>query len=399
MTQRLILKLGESLADPINWAVTETRADGVEIVSTGAVETAAALNEIPGAAANNPALALVPAEQVIYRRLPSPPRQAKKLMAAAALALEDTICQPVDELHIAVNRHDDSAEIAGISDHLMQQWRDAFEAAGLKVTILTSDAAVLAASSDAAILFQDGDRVIITAPTVQAAAEFGLIHSAGASLADSFGEVDAQAYGDLAAAGLSHVPNLSLEGDASDTVFFQLASNGLKKGAPTNLLQGAYAEQRDWLLTLGQWRAPTLAAASLFAFFCAVQITDALRVDRAADAWKARVTALHETAFPDKIDVDPVSNARMVVGAGNSGDDFVSLLEPVAEALGANEPVALDRIGFNGAQSELQITVRTKDNAAIERLIETLKQGGLSVQYNGGRRTRGDWVGEIMVGR
>lgn len=391
MTQTLLLRLGTTLLDPVEWSLAE---NGV-VQSGGVVDNVDDLRAIVDPLEPEQSIAFLPAEATTLRTMSAPPKSLVKFRAAASYILEDVLCEPIENIHFGVQQpfigeKDDTTE-AGVTDsnastpglilatsaETVEGWLAALTAAGVELDVLTSDAAGLIDPAGAPRVIIDGNRVLVAGPGIAVACEADLFEFVRSDLAEAAG------------APLSSV---------SDAPLLPLLAMQSGRVTGVNLLQGRFARRWDWRADVARLRRPAAIAAGIAALLFVTVAAEAWRKDRMATRWRALTTELHASSFPDARTADPVVHARRVLQSGEAGASFTGLSSTVAAAIESAEGVQVDRLNFDAARGRIVVSVRSRTDDAIEAFREALAARGVTVRDNGGyRRSRGQWVGELIA--
>ncbi|MHA7872149.1 MAG: type II secretion system protein GspL [Hyphococcus sp.] len=396
MNETLILMLGGSPEDPVRWALLGP--EGVR--AADAVEDGQSLALIAERADSaERVVAILPGESVAMRAMPSPPRVDSKFRAAAMYLLEDDLAEPLEELHIAVQRRETYGAAFAIKRAIMDAWRDCFADAGFSPDILAADFSLLNDRVNQGVVIFEADRLICAIGDRGFAAERPLADHLAASLVADETIDDIVAYGDPQTERFDVADKqISWAGSADDVrLLTRYAEAGAARDAP-NLLQGGYRKRRDWRGGLAPWRRTAVLAATCLAAFLGVVVTDGVRSARIASTLNNRALEIHRTAFPEAANVNPRDHARRMLSTGQSGPAFLALTANLAETLGEEAPVQVDRIRFNAARGEFAVNVSFADINDLEALKASLAARGVSVRETGGvRRTGGRYIGELQV--
>jgi general secretion pathway protein L len=396
VNETLILLLGAAPDAPVRWAF---RGDG-RILLADTAENVAALAAIAARARGaRTAAAIMQGEDAAMRALPAPPKAQAQFRAAASYLLEDELAENLEQIHVATQRHDSGAGLAlAARKAVVERWREALREAGVAPDILTADYALLAMAPGRAVIVDAGDRVIGAAGLQGFALERPAADEVVAALLQDESLTEIVIYGprtvDIEREGVS----VDWRGPLGDAALFSLYGEALDAGRAPNLLQGVYRKRRDWRGALGPWRlAAALAAASL-ALFMLVGVADAVRSLRFADRLEAETLELHRAAFPDAQDADPRTHARQILASGGGSASFLALSNSIADSLGENEGVQIDRIRYNAARDEYSVNLRFTEVSELEALKRALEGRGVATAETGGvRRTGNVYLGELRM--
>ena len=396
MSETLILLLGENPGQPVRWGLLGP--DGV-IAADIAFDMDGLAALAPRAADAQMIVGVLPGEQVAMRVMPSPPRVAAKFKAAAMYLLEDDLAEALDELHIAVMRHEGSGVAFAVKKSTMNEWREIFSAIDIHLDMMVPDFSLLRSASDEGVIVFDQRRMICAAG--------GRAFSADRPLADSLAETlmsnelveTIVAYGDpnterFDAGGKP----IRWAGGADDVSLFKLyASNAAHNDTP-NLLQGAYRKSQDWRGALSPWRRAAVLTAACLVGLVGVSIADGTRSARLAEQLDRQALALHRTAFPEAANINPREHARRILSSRTAGPVFLSLTADVTDSIDEEDQIQIDRIRYNAARGEFAINLSFTDINDLEALKAKLTSRGIGVTEAGGvRRSGARYIGELQV--
>jgi type II secretion system protein L len=396
VTDLVVLKLGQSLEDPVAWGAFS----GGSLGEAGRVANVAALSQI---AHRIPAdvriVAIAPGEQVAAREIPSPPKQPSKLQAAAAYLFEDDLAEPIEDIQIATQVKDKGATAFAVSKSIVRYWLDGLSAAGVTVTELTPDFACLGGSATACVFAADGRRVIASRGVAGFAAEQELAEVVAPSLIDAAGDATIVAYGAHEAIGRwtpKPVERRPLTHEAD--LLSVLGANLAAKGQTVNLLTGEFRRKTKLSFKLGPYRrvAGLAAGVAVAALFWGA--ASGLRDARVASRYEETAAALHKAAFPTFAGSDIRAHAREIVAGGGSAARFLDLNSRLSAGVASNDGVAIERLRFDSARGLFTFSIRSSSDAGIEAFRASLDGQGLVATDNGGYRRIGDsWTGEMTA--
>ncbi|MBB5518753.1 type II secretion system protein GspL [Amphiplicatus metriothermophilus] len=394
MTDLLLMLLGESPDAPLRWG----RVRDGRLIEGGRLDDARGLAALQDHAAEASLVAaLLPGEQVATRRLAAPPRDERKLRAAAEFLIEDELGEPIADLHVAVGADARGALAVAVRRRIVENWLEAFAGAGIGCALLSADYLALPPADNAAVVIFDGARVVAAMPDGGFAVETALFERIAAGVFSD--EVERiSVLGDAVHRRLlPRTVALEWLGASGDAALILAYAQAIAESSPVNLRQGAYRRRRDWRAAFAPWRRAAALAAALAALLLVAGVADGLRAHRIADRWSEAASAVHATAFPDAVGENPAAHARRVLAAGG-GPSFLALSARFAEAVEATGTVEIERITFDAARGDFIVSVRSRSDADIEDLKQRLAALGVETRDSGGyRRAGADWVGELAA--
>ena len=397
MSETLVLLLGKSPDDPIQWGLVAGSDVKIADIAPSAADLGSVADRVSAEAF---IVAILPGEQAALRAMASPPKAAAKFRAAATYLLEDELAESCDGLHVAVTRRNENSGTAlAVKKKIMSGWIDILDEFGLSPDIVTADFALLPHGDGRAVVVFETHRVWGAVGYDGFAAE--------RSLSDVFLErlIADGPIEELIGFGNAKVERRDFAGrqviwqqDSDVASLFRLFANTARSAGIPNLRQGAYRKRRDWHGDFGEWRKTAMLAAACAALAFVLAIADGARQLRIADHYERETAELHREAFPANANADPRRHARSILSSGSGGMRFLSLSTRFAESVEENGQIQVDRIRFNSARGEFAISLRFTDINELEQLKQLLADRGIAASETGGvRRSGGFYVGELRV--
>ena len=120
--EQLIVRLGSDAQAPVSWLVWSTTES--EVIASGVLPDADALDSLSERAGQRPIIALVPSSDVVLKWVTLPPRAGRKIIAAIPFMLEDELSEDIAELFFAMGpKRRDAQAVAVVRHDKMQTWR------------------------------------------------------------------------------------------------------------------------------------------------------------------------------------------------------------------------------------------------------------------------------------
>ncbi len=396
MTDLVVLKLGLSPGEPVAWgAFSDGRFD-----EAGRVGSVAAL---AGATDRFPAavriVAVLPGEQVALREIPTPPKQTAKLRAAARYLLEDELAENIDDLHVVVTAGPEGARAFAISKALMTSWIDAFAEAGVAVTSLCVDYALIGGGPSVCIIAADRGRIIAARGGAGFAAELSLADIIMPSFLQAAADAPIVSYGAHEHAGRWAAAPVERRPLAHEADLIALFGESIRaKGGYPEFLSGEFRPKRQSSVHLQVWRRPAALAASLALALVALGGASGLKDWRIAERYESTAETLHKSAFPAYEGGDIRSHVRGLLASGAKTAGFLEMTARLTSGLEAQPGVSIERIRFDAARGQYVFSIRSTSDAGIEAFRTSLLEKGIEATDNGGYRRTGDqWIGEMTA--
>ena len=398
MTENLILILGQSPDDPVRYAFVSTDATGVLLsdVARGVADLA----EISERAANaKTVIAVLPGEQAAMRAVAAPPSSNTKFRAAAAYLLEDDLAEPLETLHIAIDRHSSGAGLAlATKVALLTEWIEAFAEAGLDPDVITPDFATLPFEPDQAIFVFEEERIFGVSGLRGFALETGLAGILKNGVVDADQVTGIIAYGNRDDKRFTGEIPVEWRAASMAELFSDFARNEYAVKTSPNFRTGAYRKKHDWSGSAGAWRRAAMLAAACFVALTGAYVVGGIRDVRTAGKIENEIAALHTAAFPAAANVDPENHARGILNTRTDRPAFLPITSSLAEGVTESGAVQIQRIRYNAARGEYSVNLQFDDVGDLEVLKQSLTARGLTASETGGLRRIGDgYVGELRV--
>lgn len=385
MTQTLVFYLGQSQDDPVALGRLEDGAVAHVAHAEDFADAVALARDEPPV---DRILAILPGEQVIVRRMAAAPASDAKLQAAAALLLEDELAEPIAQVHVVACRQGDQASAIAARASLVEDWVEAFRAAGAALDAMTVDSACLATSDHRLVRVDFGDRTVVAHAGGGFAAEADLAEEALRALARSAPLEDAGAV----------LADLGRSADCGDPYSVVLAAAGASDEPPPNLLQGRFRERSGARFALSPWRRAAMLGAGLLVSIGMLTVAAAMRDASVAGRYVRAAEEIYYGSHPEARGLDLRADARARLMAARSAADFSTLAAAVGTALADHDAVSIDRIVFDERRRDFVFSVRAASDAAIEAFRSDLRAAGVPVSdASGYRRTGAAWVGDMRV--
>ncbi|MFN3960121.1 MAG: type II secretion system protein GspL [Parvularculaceae bacterium] len=396
MTGMVILKLGQASGDALAWGLF---ADG-RLAEAGRAEGVAALADVKGRFPEDARIvAVLPGETVALRDIPSPPKQAAKLRAAAGYLLEDELAEAIEDLHLVITGGADGARAYAISKNLMRAWIDAFAEAGVALSGVSVDYALLGGGPSVCVIAADGERIIASRGVAGFAAELALADLVAPAFLAAAGDAAIVSYGAHEPVGrwaTAPVERRPLAHEADLIALFGAHLDA--KGAYPDFLSGEFRPKQQLSLRLGPWKRPGALAAGLAAALVALGAASGLRDWRIAARYEASAEALHKSAFPTFAGGDIRSHVRGLLAGGAKTASFLDMTARLTAGLEAHPGVSIERIRFDAARGQYVFSIRSRSDSGIEAFRAGLAAAGIEATDNGGYRRTGDqWTGEMTA--
>lgn len=391
MNEQLIVRLGSKADQSISWLVWAPLTQ--EVIASGEVAAVSELAALAERLGRRSVIALVPAADVVLKKVALPAKPNKQLLQALPYMLEEEHAEDIDKLYLALGKAElvDGQywqQVALCQRQRIEQWLDWLQTAGFTVSRLLPDALLLPAD---------------TVPCCIELQQQWLLRQDGwqATAIESSWWPDYLALAALPAI-TSYSPwpahILQQSQPAAPELPLALLAKGLDKTDFT-LLQGTYAPQRpqnqQWL----QWRFSISLVATCLVIYL---------LQLAGQVWqqKQQLSQVQQQLRNEYLQVFPgerITNLsrqlqQKLQSAGGVGpqQNFLTLLAELQLRLEALPDIRLDSLRYDANRQELRFTASAAGFPSFEQLKLQLEQAGYSVEQgalsNDGNRVQGSIV-------
>lgn len=333
-------------------------------------------------------VAVVPGERVTLHRVTLPMRSRAALVRALPFALEESLSEDIESLHIVAGKRDARGILAAVVAHRdMEAWLLGLHAAGLEPRWMFPDSLLLpvAAPGVFSILPCSRGRCIVRAedsePVVVAEdlCELWQQHEEqrlGKTLQRNRLSAGVGDAGAGAAAGAGD-PGVHAPGGSGAATADAVLLRELRSPMPLNLLTGRYAGRNKAVSDWRPWRIPaalTLCAAILWLVSLMLELR---QLERAVMALEDATETLFRETLPDTRMVDPVRQFGQFLEQQTAAADgpgpvlvrFAALVDVVA-----GEEMSLRHIRADADRLELELDIDSL--ASLERFRSRLVNAG-----------------------
>lgn len=327
---------------------------------------------------------VLPGTEAATRRLSLPVQGERALAAAAALAFEDFLAEPVDGFHFAFGalEADGSRLVSALPTRVVSEWTEGLAARGIDADILTVDHLALVAPPTG-IVVEGAGAALLLVRAGGLSGDVGFVAALTSALAD--GQMPTRVVMD--------------DGDAPAALTARHHAALLTPAGVPSFRRGAFAKRRDWVGMIRSWRvAGALMAACLGLWLGNITI-EGLRFGGAARTLMKDATTTFTAAFPDVAVRDLRRQAAGRASAGGAGSSFLGLSADLTAAIEESTAVQLTGLSYTD-EGELVADLRFPDAAAIERLIGILNGRGVATREEGNLRLEdnGEYAGRLFLG-
>ena len=373
MKAELFIWLGHNEAQPVRWMRRQRKHTAP--AHTGKLPGASTLSELQDKARDAVVWLLVPGEHCVHLPV-TLPNHSKQARRSIPYLIEEKLCQPLEETHVAYlpGGQSNNYDVIAVATAQMRAWLDALSSAGIAPDYVVPDFMVLPHPGEELHLLQDGSRTLARGDRIAATLNSDTL-SAWLKLSGKE-HPTSHSYGEVPPAGLETTQQEMIDPLAQ---LANLAANS----KPLNLLQGEYAERNPFSDYMQLLKLP-MAAAFLFALLNVVHAYIEIQtLDKQKHAYQQAIEQVFRSALPEtRRIVNPRSQMKARLATLETQADsgaFLALLEKLSLAAALHNSVEIQSLRFDAIQNTLQLQVIANDFASLEKLNDTLQQQALTV--------------------
>ncbi len=410
MNRYLLVRLSHGSEDgmAVSWVACDARGAAAAPPRSG--ELSSALAEAAAQAVGAEVVVLVPSDDVVSLSADLPARTTGRWQLAVPFAIEEQLADNIEDMHVAVGEKTADGSrvpVSVIARDRLQQYLDALQAAGLRVSAIYPEAALLPENPGQVVGLLLGDSVLVrlqdgthcTVPVDPLGDAFDiacagdpthrslLLYASPADWQQRSNQVDA-----LRARFLTVKVQLLPQGP------LPLYAQQLPLARPINLLQGDYQPTSPSGAGWRQWRIAALLALVSIAIFAAGNWLAWSRVRAVELQVDARMGELGRALLADAAPADTAQLRKAVtarLGSGAGSDLALEMMTALAGARSAAPQAKIESMRYqNGA---LELKVRADNADSLERINAQLRAGGWQAELLSGSAAATGYDGQIRI--
>ncbi|MFY8273789.1 type II secretion system protein GspL [Pseudoalteromonas sp. SSDWG2] len=397
MRESLLIHVGESPNQPINWLVYNAAED--EIIGSGQIKDAEHLNELSEKAQSRECTLVLPSAQVQLHTVTLPTKWNRKLAQALPFMIEEQVAVDIDSLFIA---HGDAfseedkhfMNIALVDKQWLQAWLDVCDQVDIMPTQVHVDALLLPepqTQSASAIALSD-DSFLVRYGNWRAAqlepnwaGQF--LHAANIGALDLYSPLPV----DLEDVELrSHEDKFELP-----LAMFAKAASAL------NLRQGPFVYKKKSSGWIKIWRPAITAAVITLVFMFSVKGAQWYYYTQQAQSLQTQVVSTYERAFPGTKVRPHLLRSQINKALGDTGQsdsvNFLGMLQDFSDIVQQSEEFVTQTLRFDQRRNELRVGARAKDFQSFAQVKSRLEQRGFEVEQGSLNNDGESVVGELRI--
>ncbi|MBT1065841.1 type II secretion system protein GspL [Bowmanella sp. Y26] len=396
MTEQLIVRLGATPQEPVQWLVWSNAEQ--DIIASGEFSDAEQLTSLKDRAGSRPVTVLVPASDVLLHWVTMPAKASRKALTAIPYMLEDELCSDIDSQFFAMGpRQGNQQAVAVVNRDSLQQWLSTLQQAGLSCHKLLPDVLALPVQENGWSLLQIGEQLLIRQD------QWKGLQGETSWMLDALLHHAKQLSEPLSIANYSSLtlpdsPNLLQQAEPLEMPMKVLAQGAL--ASQMNLLQGEFKPKRQ---QQGQWQKWRLAAILAGIALSTSLIDKGIQASQLAsqrEQLDAQIEAEFKRAFPE---VKRIVNVRSQMNQklnelqqGGGGASMLVMLSQLSPAF-AQSKVLPQTLKFDGKRAELRMQAMADNFEALEQFRRLAEGQGFTVEQGAINNTDSKVVGSLSV--
>lgn len=388
--EQLLVRLGCDAALPIHWMVWSENEQ--EIIASGVLDNADALNTLSDRAGQRPVIALVPSTDVLLRWVSLPPKASRKVLSAIPFMLEDDLASSIDAQFFAYGpRNQDQQAVAIVRRDTLENWKRWLDQAGIYCETMLPDVLAVPHNPSGWATLQLGDTLLVRQDSWQGIGgePQWLIPALNQLSQASESPKHVVHYSDTPLSDLNHVTVTTPPLEMPLHILMQEAQK-----STFNLLQGEFKVKRKSNSAWRQWRlAAVLAGIALVSSAIDKGLTIyQLKAQNAA--LNTQINTLVKGGFPNigaYRDVRRKLTSELAKLEQNGGStSMLVMMEQLADSFAASK-VKPQSLRFDAARSEIRMQAIGDSFESLERFRRQAEQAGFVVEQ-GAINNRNDKV-------
>lgn len=396
MKETLIIRLGQSVNQPIHWLVS---AEGEQdAIASGSIENSLALETLVDKSISRELVVLLPASQVQLKTVALPAKFSRKLEAALPFMLEEELACELDDVLISLHEPcmlDDkhAIQVAICQRSWFTNWMDVLKNASLEPKRVIPDALLLPVYDDnqvTTVQFED-TWLFKMAPWQIAEVEANWI----LPFLSTLNEQDIVHLSDVN----FDYPALSQRLDDYD-IPLNIFAKSLKQ-QPFNMLQGDFKVQKKSSGLWQIWQIPAMAAGIVLLFSLILKAVTAYQLEQQVVAAKTETIKAYQAAFPgSKVRANLIRRqikSKLSEVSGDADVGFLFLLDSLTPIFKEVDAFTPESFRYDAKRNELRLRATAKDFQSFNAVKQRLEQNSLTVEQGSLSNSGNLVVGELRI--
>lgn len=394
--EQLIVRLGTDASSSVSWLVWSTTES--EVIASGVLPDAQALDTLSERAGQRPIIALVPSSDVVLKWVTLPPRAGRKVIAAIPFMLEDELSEDIADLFFAMGpKRGDEQAVAVVRHDKMQTWQTQLQDAGLNCDRVIPDVLAVPVNEQGLSLLTLAEQVLVREDEWQGfQGESDWIVPALAHLTKRQSEpMQLNNYSDL---DLGLLPNAHVDAQTLELPMAVLAKEAM--AIKFNLFQGDYKTKKKTHSAWKQWRlAASLAVLALLVGLIDKSLT-LQQLSSQNEDLKAQINQQVKSGFPNMGSYRDLRRkvtsemAKLEQGGGSAS--MLVMLSQLSPAFSASQ-LKPQSIRFDGARQEIRLQALAANFESLERFKRQAEEAGFTVEQGAINNLEEGVVGSLAI--
>lgn len=388
MSEQLIIRLASEANQLIHWLIWSDSEK--EIIGSGEVENAGALQQLAEKAELRKVVCLVTSVDVTLKSVPITGTFTRQMQQALPYMLEDDLASDVDKLHFSmVAKETDLVHVAICFKSKLETWLEWLAEAEIVCTSFIPEALALPFPAD------DKWQALQLENSWIIREDLNTAWGCESEMLNDILQLRLMENAEQIIESYSPAPeNCIGQWQSADAVLpMQLLAEGCVNNR-INLLSGEYKVKKESNLQLGKWKMPAIAAVVLFVVGLGNLYVQSQQVEQQTLVVKKQVETVYQKAFPSqgKLKYSRIKKKMKGLLAGMSDVDEASgllvMLNDLVPVFKGVPSLQISTLKFKGKTQEINLAVSADSFQAFEQLAGkmpahySLKQGALSNSKN-----------------
>ncbi|WP_417762328.1 type II secretion system protein GspL [Shewanella sp.] len=370
MSERLFIRLGVTDSEPCSWLVWSEQEQ--EIIASGELADASALQTLSERAGNRPVDVLVPSDVVRLMQVDLPEKGQRQALKALPFLLEESLAQNVDELHFVPGaREGDTLHVAVVAHEQMQQWQCWLDDAGLKARKLVPDCLALPLADCQWALVQVGEQYLLRT---------------GVGSGVAVGKNWLALLLPQLLAGTEQAPTVACYTEYQDERLdcqlqpLELPMLVLAKGhlqSPVNLLTGPYTPRKEYNAQWQPWKKVAVVAGVAFVLALVNKGMGIYQYNQQAEQLQAESEAIYRQVAGSTRIVNlrsQLGKTLSMMQGGGVGGELFAMLQKLQSSFSQVPELKPQSLRFDGGRGELRMQVAAKSYEQIDKFRQLAAQ-------------------------
>jgi len=382
MSERLLLKLGTSAEQPVQWLHWDDAQQ--QVVDQGQLGSLSELNQLSALAVRVPCYALVSNAAVLttQAQLPNDSRAARE---AIPYQLEEQLGEDIEHLHFATGKALQAGRypVAVVAKTLMDLWQQSLVQAGIPIRALLVDAQTIAVDAERIQALRLQDQTLVRHPD-------GRSFSFPSDQSDTWLTLVEDQLG---------LPIVSVADSDSNPGLASLAGCFAPDSA-IDLLQGHYQLKDPLKQLLRAWKLPALLLGLILGLEIGQLLWQQQQLSQHKQQLDQQINTLFSKTLPGSRRVNPQAQFNtelQQLSQRSQGSDFLRLLQQALPAFRGSSGIKIEDMIYQAQTQTLTLELEASNHATLEGFVDQLQQQGLAAQLLRSRQQNGQVSAQLSI--